>query len=119
MSMNLSDCLDNSIWASFLMIVWFHTDAFPEYLSLLGLRKRIDADGYEREKLNNHLLNYPVFLLISRNSFLTRLISCPFCIGFWICLAFCLENSIINIAGSYVSCMFIYFVFGRIYEESH
>jgi hypothetical protein len=117
--MELSTCLENAIWAAFLLTVWFETDALPEYLNLLGLKKITLFEEYLQTKQSNIFLNYPIFLNIKVDNFVTRLISCPFCFGFWIGFIFCWGNSLTNIAGTYLITILIYFSIKRIYEKNH
>ena len=71
-----------------LLIVWFKTNAFIEYVEVFRLGKLFSLSLFE-EKRQNHPngLTYLNYLLIYRNSFITRLISCPICLCIWLNVA--------------------------------
>jgi len=69
-----------------LLIVWFKTDAFLEYVKLFRLSKLFKVDKFEKEKLQDFELNYHLYLRKYHNNFFTRLITCPICLSVWLCL---------------------------------
>jgi hypothetical protein len=74
---------------NFILLVWFHTDAFLEYFKLfrLGFLFRIDK-YYEYKKINPDI-SYIDFITIKNPNFLTKLFSCPYCLNFWLTLFSC------------------------------
>ena len=75
------------LWSSLLaslLLLWFKTDAFAEYCSLL----RFNIGKYEKEKGVNPNLTFPDFLILFHDSFLSRLISCPKCVSVWLSILF-------------------------------
>ena len=69
-----------------LLIVWFQTNAFTEYAKILIVgNKFFKIEEFEKESRMTGV-NYPEFLQLNYNSFLTRLMSCPYCIVFWLCV---------------------------------
>lgn len=66
------------------LVVWFDTEALVEYAKLFRLEGLFDSKDYEDGRLKGKWSDYPEFLRISSPSFLTRLISCPICAGFWL-----------------------------------
>lgn len=69
-----------------ILFVIYKTDAIPSYLKLF----KYDDSEY---KTTLSVSNFPEYLHSKKDTFWTRLISCPYCFGFWICLfsslAFC------------------------------
>lgn len=84
------DIQDNFIHASAvvsLSYLGFQTEALPEYLKLLKLDKIAKLNEYYCYKItNNGQGNYLDFIKQKKDCFITRLISCPYCLGFWLCL---------------------------------
>lgn len=68
-----------------IIFLLFETEALTEYAKLFGLKKLFKLDRYRCYKIKNPLDNYFTFLKDTKNCFITRLISCPYCIGFWGC----------------------------------
>jgi hypothetical protein len=74
-----------------ILIVWFNTDAFTQYLKLLGVKSL-----FEQYDQDLKYFNYAEYLKdnsqkIAQNNlqlFLLKLITCPICISFWLSL-FC------------------------------
>lgn len=75
----------NSFLLSVILIVWFQTNAFVEYFSFLSIVKKYHTA--QNAGLNTLFIN---FLAINYNSFLIRLITCPYCLNFWMSLIFSL-----------------------------
>ena len=71
-----------------LLVIWFKTEAFSEYCSLLKLDFYFDIISYQKEKEINPNLTYPDFLILFYNSFFVRLISCPKCVSVWVSIFF-------------------------------
>ena len=72
---------------AFVLIVWFKTNAFCEYLTVFGFSDYFKIDQYyeERKKFSSSL-HYTDFLILKYNSFFTRLVSCPICLNIWLCI---------------------------------
>lgn len=71
--------------ASYFMVVWFRTNAFVEYLSLLELSRFFHVGEYETIKNDGYGGNYVDFLLeYYGTSFIVRLLGCPVCLSFWL-----------------------------------
>ena len=73
------------------LLVWFKTTSFIEYCNLLRLNKLFFVHNY-CQYINPNLLHgdkdryklkYYEYLLLFHSNFLTRLMSCPICCGFW------------------------------------
>jgi len=67
-------------FVTFSLVIWFKTEVIVEYF---GLYK----DEYVKWKKENiELASYPEFLATTKHCFFTRLLNCPFCLGFWLSL---------------------------------
>jgi hypothetical protein len=64
---------------TFLLVIWFNTEAFVEYSHILKL-KWFKIYDYLNAKETDFTLTYHSYLLQKHNSFFTRLITCPFCL---------------------------------------
>lgn len=70
----------------FILFIWFNTNSFVEYSTMLGTNKIFKIDLYKEYLLINPLIKYNEYLLIKHNRFLVRLITCKPCLCFWITL---------------------------------
>jgi len=72
-----------SFFNTLILLIWFKTEAFIEYFRYSPLINKIikQYDKSINSGINNNFIN---FLSLNYNSFLTRLITCPFCLNFWI-----------------------------------
>jgi hypothetical protein len=98
----------------FLLIVWFNTDAFIEYLKYIPyFKKYLKIDEYFKFRLCQDL-SYPNFLVIKYNNFFTKLISCPKCLNFWFCLIFlCLYSMKVNLFFVYFTSILLYNIYSK------
>jgi hypothetical protein len=76
------DYINHCFFVAFVLVIWLKTEAFVEYARLFGLSKLLEINQFDNRA--THELNYPAFLLVNHNNFLTRLISCPICLGVWL-----------------------------------
>jgi hypothetical protein len=84
--------INQIFWSLFFLTIWFKTEAFIEYSKLFRLDGIFKIDNYELYKKINHSIQYLDFLSLKYPNFLTKLISCPFCINFWICIGLSYDN---------------------------
>lgn len=70
----------SSFAVSFILIVWFETNALVEYLKLWGFKKYFKIEEFE----NSMISSYPSYLIITYPNFFTKLLNCPICVGFWL-----------------------------------
>lgn len=69
----------------FGLFIWFKTEAFIEYFKYIPiLNKFLKIKEYYNYQFNGGELSYPLFLQTNNNNFFTRLISCPYCLNFWL-----------------------------------
>ncbi len=82
------DYINHCFFIAFILILWFKTEAFVEYARLFGLSRLLEIDKFDNRDI--YELNYPAFILVNHNNFLSRLISCPICLGVWLNITLCL-----------------------------
>ena len=82
------DYINHCFFVAFILIIWLKTEAFVEYARLFGLSKLLEIDKFDDR--TTYELTYPAFLLVNHDNFLTRLISCPICLGVWLNILVCL-----------------------------
>lgn len=98
-----------------LLVIWFNTEAFVEYSHLLKI-KWFKVKDYLIAKETDFTLTYHSYLLQKYNSFFTRLITCPFCLNFWLILLgkFIFGYSFLEIPTIYVTSLITYFIFNKL-----
>tara|TARA_Y100000310_G_C20678233_1_gene814328 strand:+ start:1113 stop:1466 length:354 start_codon:yes stop_codon:yes gene_type:complete len=82
------DYINHCFFIAFVLVIWLKTEAFVEYGRIFGLSKLLEIEKFDNRSV--HELTYPSFLLVNHDNFLTRLISCPICLGFWLNVSVCL-----------------------------
>lgn len=80
------DLLNSIFIGVTFLIVWFHTEAFIEYGKLFKLSKILKINEFETAYNKDFTLEYLPWLKSSYPNFFTKLINCPWCIGFWFTL---------------------------------
>jgi hypothetical protein len=122
--MTLLPIIVYSCFIATLMIVWFRSDAFVEWMSLFGLGKLIKADKYKDEKFENITITYPRFLKMKYPFFIFKLIGCQLCLGIWLSVipAIILSTSLITFIGYssvlYISSLFIFGIISKLIDEN-
>ena len=98
-----------------LLIIWFNTEAFVEYSQVLKF-KWFKVYDYIVAKETDFTLTYHSYLLQKYNSFFTRLITCPYCLNFWMILIgkFLFGYSFLEIPTIYVTSLITYFIFNKL-----
>ena len=97
----------------FVLTVWFHTEAFIEYGRLLRLGRFFKLDEFVTARTADMSIpSYHIYLNMKYNNFFTRLLACPFCLGFWVVLASCLAVNLdyVFLPVVYVCSMLLYHV---------
>jgi hypothetical protein len=87
--MELMDILADLYRATYVFSITFllfKTDFIIHYLKLFRIERRFFVYDYLFSPQEN---SYLEFLKTFKPCFLTALIGCPYCIGFWLALAFC------------------------------
>lgn len=75
-----------STFIALFLLVWFKSDALIEWGSLFGLENFLLVKEYNKMKLDQApiSINYPTFLKMKYNNFITKLLACPLCLTFWL-----------------------------------
>jgi hypothetical protein len=88
---NFITLLGASVWLAYILLVWFRTNAFAEYVNLFKLSKFFKVGKYYELVENGYPEGYIQFLKeYYHDSFLIRLFTCPICFGFWLGLGIAL-----------------------------
>tara|TARA_B100000287_G_C20246753_1_gene628401 strand:+ start:160 stop:543 length:384 start_codon:yes stop_codon:yes gene_type:complete len=74
--------------SAYLLFIWFQTNAVLEYAKLLKLEGLFYIKEYEESLEIAPDITYAFFLLAHKDSFVNRLLSCPFCLGTWVIFYF-------------------------------
>jgi len=90
------------------LVIWFKTEAFIEYSELFKLDKIFKIEDYKTYKKTNPTMDYNTFLRLKYPNFITKLISCPYCLGFWITIFFVYFYGIINLSICYLISIILY-----------
>lgn len=99
------------------MFLWFDTNVFYEYGSKIPFLKRI-FHAYDRNKSHYDNCRYSEFLMIYYNNFVSKLLSCPYCFGFWSILLFTFAFSSPEfIAINYLLSIMSYFAYSFALEK--
>lgn len=107
--------LNNISLAIFLnstfLIVWFLTNAFYEYLSKIF---PLIFKNYNIFIIKNNFLYFTDYLT-HKNNFISKLLSCPFCLGFWTALFSSIAyNSLLYLCVIYIISLMIFFIIKKI-----
>lgn len=84
--MNLLD-ISLNFYIIFFLIIWFEGDV-TNFFNTIGIgRKLFKRPNFEKYKIEIDVTStYPDFLYNEYPSFITKLISCPICLTFWLTL---------------------------------
>ena len=83
-----------SCLVALIMLVWFHTEAFLEYATLIGGNRFFLIDDFRKKQTEGpgfpaEHMDYVNYLMTYHDSFFIRLITCPICLSFWLTLISC------------------------------
>ena len=62
----------------------YETDFFVQYVKLFGLSKLFNIEEYEEYLDENPDDSYWEWLVWDKQTFVRKLLSCPYCLGFWL-----------------------------------
>jgi len=102
---------------SLIMLIWFRSDAFVEWMKLFGLGKLIKYQEYLDAKLDNFAITYPLFLKLKYRWFIFKIIGCRLCSCVWLSVltSLLISSSIVSFIGyTSVLCILSLFIFGHI-----
>jgi hypothetical protein len=105
----------------FCLFIWFKTEAFIEYSKYIPfLNKTFKIKEYYNYQFNGGNLSYPLFLQVNNNNFFTRLISCPYCLNFWVNLVTLpLLSNIVIFFVNYVLSIIIYSILLKLIKNDN
>ena len=105
----LSQLLVYSSIVVFILIIWFETDAFYEYLNLFSFGKALKEYKVQKEKFG---VSLPGYLLTKKNCFISRLLECPICLCVWLNLGFLIwHKEMFLFFGVFYLSLILYFLF--------
>ena len=102
-----------------LLFFMYDTEAFVEYVKLFRLNKLFEIERYEKYLDTYGEGDYWDYLAFEKKTFLRKLLSCPFCVGFWmnvICFAFHKES--VTLIVSLWLTLFLYLVLKFLLKRS-
>jgi len=109
-----------SFLASLILFFNYNTDVFVQYVRLFRLNRLFGVDKYDEHVDKFPDNSYWDFLLFERNSFLTRLISCPVCTSFWLNLGlFYFYRDLVVLVLNIWMTLFLYFILCVMYNRTH
>ena len=74
-----------SLVLAYLLLIWLKTNAFVEYMTLLGFGRFLHIDEYNDAQKEGYGGTYVDFLFTYyHDKFLVRLLACPVCVSFWL-----------------------------------
>ena len=89
------------------MILWLETDVVYEYASLIFKNAFKDYENFVEPNFHGNFIR---FLAFTKNNFFTRLLACPYCLGFWLTLFISAFTSLIYFGLIYFVILVSYFV---------
>ena len=70
---------------SFILIVWFETDIILTIANITNTRSLLKIDEFHKYRIEIDVMsNYPNFLYNESPGYITKLLSCPICLCFWL-----------------------------------
>jgi hypothetical protein len=99
-----------------ILILWFNTEVFVEYCNLLRL-PFFKTKQYIEAKKQDCSLSYHTYLLSRHNCFFVRLITCPICFNFWMCLLLYIFSDYMYLEEFpfiFISSLLSYFIFNKL-----
>ena len=104
-----------SVALSYLLVIWFRTDAFAEYMTLLKLDNLFQISKYNELQSNGYDGNYTDFLFeYFKSFFIVRLLTCPVCVSFWLGVAVLLSHQNLYDVLAAPLILFLYLVYNRL-----
>lgn len=106
---------------SVILFYMYETDVFVEYVKLFRLGKLFKIKEYESYQDDNPSESYWEWVIWDKKTFLRKLLSCPYCFGFWLnaavaCVYKDLGLFVINLWLSLFLFLLLKFISRRAYE---
>lgn len=109
---------------AFILFIWFESDITITLIKMLKLDDKLYLKDYEKERLEfSGKLSYIDFLHVKKPCLITKLISCPICLCFWLTLFYCIITYanlffILNyFAFHYLTNLIVYLLVKKIYDN--
>jgi hypothetical protein len=103
----LSNIISAVFFNTTLLVVWFLTNAYYEYLNIVIPFIFKDYKSY----ISSNRYIYYTEYLESKDGFIYKLLSCPFCLGFWSSVfSSAIYNSLEYVCVIYIISLMIYFI---------
>jgi len=116
--MCVNSLLNQICWINFVLIIWFHTEAFLEYCKIFKLAFLFRINNFYEYKKVNPAISYIDFLSIKNPNFFSKLFSCPFCLSFWASLISCIfYKNILLLPSIYIGSIILYNILKRLIEK--
>jgi len=98
-----------------LIILWFDTSFFIDYLKLFRLTRFTYIEEYEKELFDNPDIKFLDFVLVKEPNFLNKLLACPYCFSLWLSAFCCIlaTGNILLVFACYPLALFFYFIFKK------
>ena len=74
----MTQILLTTSWSLLILFLWFETNAFYEYTKAL-----FKYETYDEKKSMYDNCSLSDFIAIHYSNFWSKLVSCPYCLGFW------------------------------------
>jgi hypothetical protein len=74
--------------SAYLLFIWFETNAIIEYAKILRLDSIFYTKEYEESLELAPDLPYSLFIVAHKDTFINRILSCPFCLCTWMMIYF-------------------------------
>ena len=100
----------------------YETDFFVQYAKLLRLNKPLGIDEYEKHTLTpvGGEDSYWEWLAFEKQTFLTKLLSCPLCTGFWLnVIAYFFHKEVGLLLVSLWLSLFLYLILKLVMKKSY
>ena len=102
-----------------LLFYMYDTAAFVEYVRLFRLDKLLQIEKYEKYLDTFGEGNYWDYLVYEEKTFLRKLLSCPFCVSFWMNIAcFTLHKESVMLIVNLWLTLFLYLVLKFLLKKS-
>lgn len=113
--MGLVEIFYGIFWVSLVSICWFYTDWVLHYTQLLGVLEefRIKFQSFIKNNPDKYFPDYLYKLSLTTSNriqkFVLKLLSCPFCLNFWLSViaALFFSQNLVNVAPIYVISMLL------------
>ena len=77
---------------AYILEVWFNTEAFIEYATVLDYTEFFKIEDYLLLKDKGFNEGYLAFLKLHFDCLLVRIVTCPTCLSFWLSFFLCLGS---------------------------